>query len=250
MIDIILVNGVNYQTNEAIPQIGQLILREILRKEFEVECINFDYLVKKDQMKYLPTLDENIEQFAVYICQFKPKIVGLYTICNSFMTSLLLAKHIKDLMPQTIIVFGGPHATLLAKECLCEYPFVNVISLGESEKTIFPLMKALMTHQDLSKLQGVAFVQHDEVIYNASPALLTNDELGQYTPMDYKPFELSREGKIELEAGRGCPFECTFCSTSTFWGRKFRIKPVDSLIQEMMKLNKLYGIKTFSFVHD
>lgn len=250
MMDIILVNGVNYQSYKAIPQIGQLILRNILREEFEVECINFDYLVKTRQMNYMSTLEENIEQFADYVCQYEPKVVGLYTICNSFMTSLLLAKRIKELKPQTIIALGGPHATLLAKECLYEYPFLDAISLGEGEKTILPLMKALVAHQDLSKLQGVAYVQNDQVVYNASPILLTNDELGQYTPMDYKPFELDQEEKVELEAGRGCPFECTFCSTSTFWGRKFRIKSVDTLIQEMKQLNHLYGIKTFSFVHD
>lgn len=248
--DIILVNGVNYQTNKAIPQIGQLILRDILRKEFETECINFDYLVRNNQMKYMSTLKENIEQFAVYVCQYKPKVVGLYTICNSFMTSLLLAKRIKDLMPQTNIVLGGPHATLMAKECLYEYPFVDAISLGEGEKTILPLMKALIAHQALTELQGVAYIQNGEVVYKESPILLANDELGQYTPMDYTPFDLNKEETFELEAGRGCPFGCTFCSTSMFWGRKFRIKPVETLIQEMINLNILYGIKTFSFVHD
>ena len=142
MMDIILVNGVNYQSYKAIPQIGQLILRNILREEFEVECINFDYLVKTRQMNYMSTLEENIEQFADYVCQYEPKVVGLYTICNSFMTSLLLAKRIKELKPQTIIVLGGPHATLLAKECLYEYPFLDAISLGEGENTIIPLMNA------------------------------------------------------------------------------------------------------------
>ena len=55
---------------------------------------------------------------------------------------------------------------------------------------------------------------------------------------------------IMIEAGRGCPYACTFCSTSVFWGRQFRIKPAVSIIDEMNRFNKLYGVTRFSLLHD
>ena len=68
--------------------------------------------------------------------------------------------------------------------------------------------------------------------------------------MNYAPFSVGKETDIELEAGRGCPYGCTFCSTSPFWGRKFRIKSVEALICEMVSFNKKYGVTKFSLVHD
>ena len=55
---------------------------------------------------------------------------------------------------------------------------------------------------------------------------------------------------VLLEGGRGCPYNCTFCSTSSFWGGEFRIKPLDVLLNEMNKFNAMYGSTDFDIVHD
>jgi Radical SAM superfamily len=55
---------------------------------------------------------------------------------------------------------------------------------------------------------------------------------------------------IYIEAGRGCPFACTFCATAPFWERKYRVKPVQRLIEEMRFLYEQYGYNGFMLVHD
>lgn len=232
------------------PQIGQLILRDILKEKYTVECINFDYLAKKGIITYKDTIWENIDMFYEYIIDMNPAIVGFYTICNSFLTTLLLAKKIKEERPEIKILFGGPHATLTAKECLTDFNFIDVISLGEAEKTIMQIVDELMGDCNFSKVKGVAYKKQDQIWINEREPLLRNDELAKYTPLDYTPVEITKSTVIELEAGRGCPFACTFCSTSPFWGRRFRIKSVDELIAEMKQFHKLYGVTTFSLVHD
>lgn len=248
--DILLVNGIDYQVKITNPQIGQLIIRDILKEKYTVECVNFDYLAKTKAIVFKETIWKNVEIFTKYIYDKQPKIVGFYTICNSFLTTLLIAQKIRKERPEIKILFGGPHATLTAKECLSDFDCVDVIALGESEKTILPIVDTLMGDQDFSNLKGVAYKKGDEIFVNERESLLKNEELAQYTPVDYSPVEITEKTMIELEAGRGCPFSCSFCSTSPFWGRKFRIKSVDEIIGEMKQFHELYAVKVFSLVHD
>lgn len=166
------------------------------------------------------------------------------------MTTLLIAKKIREERPDIKILFGGPHATLTARECMSDFDFVDVISLGEGEKTILPIVDALMGDMDFSNLKGVAYRRDNDICINEREELISNEELENYTVYDYKPVEIKPNTMIEIEAGRGCPFACTFCSTSPFWGRKFRIKSVDELICEMKKFHQLYGVTSFSLLHD
>ena len=55
---------------------------------------------------------------------------------------------------------------------------------------------------------------------------------------------------MRVEAGRGCPFHCTFCSTATFFGRKYRVKAAGKLVSELKCLNNTYGLTDFSLQHD
>jgi hypothetical protein len=138
---------------------------------------------------------------------------------------------------------------MTAEACLRELPFVDVICCGESEKNILPLMRALTQGGDLSKVAGIAFRGNAGIIKTPCPPHLKDEELGEYTVFDHGP-GWTRTGNVALEGGRGCPYECTFCSTSIFWGRHFRIKPVETLVAEMDKFHELYGTDNFAIQHD
>jgi hypothetical protein len=53
-----------------------------------------------------------------------------------------------------------------------------------------------------------------------------------------------------VEAGRGCPFSCTFCSTNDFFRRKFRLRSPAAILREMDRLHALYSVRAFDLVHD
>ena len=60
---------------------------------------------------------------------------------------------------------------------------------------------------------------------------------------------LKKVREIPIEVGRGCPFECTFCSTSHFWKKKFRLKSINKIISEIIHYAN-FGFATFNFIHD
>jgi hypothetical protein len=55
---------------------------------------------------------------------------------------------------------------------------------------------------------------------------------------------------IYVEAGRGCPYHCTFCAPAEFWGRKYRVRRVSALLDEVRYLHEEHGYNSFILVHD
>jgi len=250
--DILLVSSINvlWPEPDMAPYLGLLVLRDILKDDYEVEYVDFRLI--DELVKSLPTRDpdEAMRNLARYLLSKKPKIVGFYTICNTFVFSSQVAACVKEMDAEVKIVFGGPHATVTAQGCLEAFPFLDAVCLGEAERSIKPLMDALMNDGDLAQVPGVAYHTNSGVAITQPAELISDEELGHYTVFDYAPTSPETINVIYLEGGRGCPYSCTFCSTSTYWGRRFRLKPVEVLIEEMDKLYEMYKISTFGILHD
>lgn len=248
--DMLFINSVEFIEGNDDPQIGQLILRKILRKKYDVDYINFDYLNTTGMIKFKSNFKDCIELFVNYIIDKTPKIVGFYTISDSFICTVYMARLLKQRKPDIKVIMGGPHATLTYYECLKNLEFVDVISIGEGEQTILPLVDALLNNKELLNVPGIAYRKDGKIIRNECLDLVPSERLGDYTEFDYSPYKIDNNTNISIEAGRGCPFYCDFCSTSIFWNRKFRIKPAKTLIWEMKQFYTQYGVHKFSLQHD
>jgi radical SAM superfamily enzyme YgiQ (UPF0313 family) len=55
---------------------------------------------------------------------------------------------------------------------------------------------------------------------------------------------------LPLDVGRGCPYDCNFCSTTQFWKRKYRLKSTGKIIKEIEFLKEKYSVRYFSIVND
>src|SRR5262249_48402881 len=53
-----------------------------------------------------------------------------------------------------------------------------------------------------------------------------------------------------LEVGRGCPFQCEFCSTAPYWHRRHRVKSPTRILEEIRTVQHLFGTKRVHFTHD
>ena len=250
--DILLVSSINvlWPESEIAPYLGGLLLRDILKDDYEVEYIDFSLI--DELAETLPANDpeESLKRLACLILEKRPKVVGFYTVCNSFIFTVRVASIVREMDAGIKIVFGGPHASVTANSCMEHLGFLDVICLGESELSIKPLMNALLRGGDMASVPGVMYREGGDIITNRPAALLRDEELGDYTVYDFAPYPLDTTKTAAIEGGRGCPYGCTFCSTSEFWDRRFRLKPVSVLISEMDKLHELYGISSFDIQHD
>lgn len=181
------------------------------------------------------------------ILKHKPSIIGFSTWCISYAASLLVAKELKTLAPETPIIFGGPQASIISKQTLIKFPYIDFILIGEADIS-FPHFISEWTKKkpDFSKISGLTYRIGTNVLQNRSNDTITNlDEL-PIPAYDLIP----KQKSLKLDVGRGCPFHCTYCSTNNFFSKKYRIKSADRIIIEMMTAYTERKINSFSFAHD
>ncbi len=185
---------------------------------------------------------------AARVAALRPQVLGVSTMCNSYHIGLRLAEACRERMPELPIVFGGPHASVVDVATLTHFPFIDYILRGEAELTLPGFLQELTARGSATTTPGLTYRGEDRIVRNPDPALLPDlDEL----PMpayDLLPYSPAASGAID--AGRGCPFRCTFCSTSTYWRRTFRLKSIARILAEMRHLQERFGATVFSFQHD
>jgi len=55
---------------------------------------------------------------------------------------------------------------------------------------------------------------------------------------------------ISFISSRGCPFRCSFCSSSIYWGRRYRTRSPENVLAELEHLKTTYNIKEVKFEDD
>lgn len=194
--------------------------------------------------------------FVAHIMGKRSKIVSFYCRCEEYHICIDLASFIKRLSPSTVIVFGGPQAELVAKETIRRFEFVDYVCCSEGENTITPLAHWIINENaDLSYAHAIPGLTYRDiagnVIQNQFPEFLPDNYVRPYFYYDLIPKSVWTSTKsVALDVGRGCPFSCTFCSTKTFWKRKYRLRDIRNILDEIDFLITKYSIKQFDFKHD
>lgn len=226
--------------------IGTLLLTTILRSEgLDAQLLPLQRF--GDESDFAAFLDRAVEG----ILALSPRIVSFYTRCDCFHIMLTLAQRLKE-RAELYIVFGGPHADVCAEDTLREIPWVDFVCRGEGEHTVYPLFSSLLRREPDLSVEGLVYRRNGEVLSNPRPALIA--DLDTLPLVDYStvPMETVKDTAkaFPIDVGRGCPFGCTFCSTKSFWGRKYRLKSPQRILLEVEKLHREYGITYFGFAHD
>jgi len=149
---------------------------------------------------------------------------------------LSIAKLIKEKYPNCLIIIGGPNAQQ-DESYLRKHDFVDISVWGEAEQTLTELLRAIATNQDLSEVNGIAFIKDDKYILtpirerlkdvNVIPSpYLTGifDEF--YKRYDYNFMPV-------WETNRGCPYSCTFCDLGADYYSKVYQFDDDRLYKEI-----------------
>lgn len=185
-------------------------------------------------------------------------IVGLSTSSTSFHHVISIAKRLKEQDERIITIVGGPgpQTPSLAPFILKAFPCIDYLISGEGEIVLPKLIYQLNQKKVPLNLPGVYFKFNDKVIINKPSELVENlDDLPfpDFISMNVKNYVYSyknSESIIHIEQGRGCPFNCTYCSTCIFWHRYPRRKSASRVLEEMDIMNKLYSLDTFSLIND
>ncbi len=192
---------------------------------------------------------------------FSPDVVASsgFATCNVYVTARTL-ETAKKLKPEVVTVTGGQHFTALAQESLEAYPEIDVVVRGEGEETFVELVKAVRDKKDFSGIAGISFRNHQKILHNRPRPLI--EDLNQLPFPAYHfveeyahryHFTMMAGSKARygvVEASRGCPHRCTFCSQWKHWQGTWRHKSVKRVADEMEFLYENYGSRLLWLTDD
>ncbi|MBR8278382.1 radical SAM protein [Burkholderia cenocepacia] len=227
--------------------VGLLSLAAVIRREHHVSI--FD--VNEYWNIYLEIYNNREQLYrstADAILNKKPDLIGFMTEYYTYHHVLAIAHAVKQRAPETIIIFGGPQATATDIATLSKYPAVDIIVRGEGEITFPEILKHIAQGLPIDNVNGITRRLDGLPIRTTKRDLLM--DLDQLPIPAFDLCEIHPEDLLMVEAGRGCPFSCTFCSTNDFWSRRYRVKSPGRLVAELRELSSQFGVKNFSLVHD
>jgi radical SAM superfamily enzyme YgiQ (UPF0313 family) len=130
------------------------------------------------------------------------------------------------------VVMGGFHATLAPDEC---GEHADALVLGEAEETWPRLLRDFQAGRLQSRYQAERLSD------------LKNLPVPRYDLLDLQRYKV---WNIPSQTTRGCPYNCSYCEVTQVYGGKFRHRPVDEVIHEILEIKRLTGGGFIYFVDD
>jgi len=197
----------------------------------------------------------NPSEAAKKIIEKKPDVVGIHAITDNRFKAINLAKELKKRNKNIIVLMGGPHFSLTAKNALEVVPEIDYIIRGEGEKAVVQFLNILENRDDISRVSGLVYrAKSGEIIEKPLTDLIMNlDELPmpawhlfdlkQYT----KPIDGTNIRAVGVLSGRGCPNLCVYCANAR---KVLRLRSPKNFVDEVEFLNKEYRYQGFDFWDD
>ncbi len=163
-----------------------------------------------------------------------PHIAGFSCSVWNIEYNKVLAKKLKELFPNVIIIFGGPSVERDAR-MLDELDFVDFLMINEGEESTAMLLKALEKGGDLSSVPNLCY-------RNGNKTVITKE----YIPEDISSYPSPYldgvfdsimeefpdiEYHVTIETNRGCPYACAYCEWSCT--KKVRLFPIEKVKSEI-----------------
>jgi len=201
------------------------------------------------------------DEITDFIKKFDPDMVGVScSFSRQHKIYHQMFSLIKKAKPDCLTIAGGAHVTVCPEDILKD-PNCDFILIGEAEESLKELLLALKNDEDLNLIDGLGWKNNGKIIQNEKNNWIT--DLDSIPFPAYHVMELERYFGLEASHGlrhkrkfspimtsRGCPAKCTFCSAYRVWGKKYRMRSVDNVLDEMRLLRNKYGVEELMFEDD
>lgn len=201
----------------------------------------------------------SLEKLKTCILTFKPEVIGLTGIIVEFVQILKIASICKESAETSKVIVGGPLASSMPETLLLNSN-IDIVVIGEGELTIIETIGRIENNQPIESVRGIAYRVKGVPKINPLREPLNIDTLPfparHLLPMSQyiSPFEEWFGGDTGIRttnmiSGRGCPYGCIYCDHNVF-GRKWRGRSADNMVDEMAFLNERYHINGIIFNDD
>ena len=261
--------------------------------DWEVQTYNADFAFHSEPMKITHLTHEGFAHYLEWlndpeapiwgevreaIGSYQPSVIGLTAKTQNFTSACRIAKIAKSINPGTVVILGGPHASMAPREALNACQEIDVVVRGEGEETLVELLHSIKHRRYLAGIAGTVMRQRDADRFGVRhregdglPVLQPNTQTDGFidggareymSDLNKQPFPhesapkcLKDFEKYPLEAfqyifaTRACPYNCFFCGSRNIWGRQTRWRTAENVGREFAALKKL-GLRHVHFDDD
>ena len=182
---------------------------------------------------------------------FEPDVIGSTSVTMNFPAAADIIRTAKRHRPSMMTMMGGPHVSFDVEGTLEAYPEIDMLVVGEGEKTIMELIPHLMNRGKWPDIKGLAFRRNGEIIVTGSRKLI--DDLDSIPMPARHLLPMSRYRAlgfpVSIITSRGCPNACIFCQGRRMVGRKVRYRKVEYVMDEVERILS-YGISRINIADD
>lgn len=204
----------------------------------------------RHEVKLVDCIVENIsdEKLKKVASDFTPHLAVLNTATPSINHDLATASIIKSVVPNSKVIAFGIHVTALTEDSLKVGKDIDAVVRGEPETAIRDLVRNRL---EFAGVSGFSWKKGNNIIHEGERSPVDINELPipawHLINQDLYIMPFTNRRFLLVATGRGCPYHCTFCADTTFYGRKLRLRNPESVALEIEEIKKRFGIMDFLF---
>ncbi len=218
----------------------ELVAQAVRRAGHMVRLID---LQVEDHGAYFHTLDRWRPDVVAFSCNYLanvPEIVDL-------------AKATKSRFPNIFVCVGGHSASFTAAAIIAHGAgSIDCVLKGEGEAAMPSLLAAVAAGRDPASVPGAVTAAGD----GPPPGFVHS--LDELTPARdllrhrRKYFIGTLDPCASIEFSRGCPWDCSFCSAWTFYGRSYRLVSTERVIEDLRSIREpgIFIVDDVAFIHE
>ena len=167
----------------------------------------------------------------LHLYEEKADLYGFSTYIWNIDAHLTLAQNLKQLLPNSTILFGGPEVSYHNESFLDSHAYIDYLIRGEGENAIVTLAQAIEQNFTLPRII-------DGGIYQGFL------EAG----VPYESKEDTSGSILYYESSRGCPYSCAYCLSSLHTTPRVRAKSVKATLADLEAFEAFDNIRIIKFV--
>jgi anaerobic magnesium-protoporphyrin IX monomethyl ester cyclase len=232
----------SYYSDEAAPPLALIhVAAPLVEKGYDVRIV--DSAVTPDSVSAV------VNEARDAVC------VGISMVTGPMITQgVEVARAVRAALPSVPIVAGGWHASILPAQTL-RSPSIDAVVKGQGEITFLEIVERYAKgERDLTGIAGSLFKRGHEIVWNPDRGYTDINALPRrpFHLVDFEAYARKCDGTrwILYCTSHGCPWDCSYCSNASVYGRNW--KPLDptEAVAEMRELEDRYRLEMIDIIDD